>query len=475
MNINAKDWVNTCHQLMGKEPVELFHILEAASSYFATMPPLNVIVDVAHILMGRQGGATCFLRVEDVQALSEDAELGRAYSEYVEFFLGRLLGDIRILEARNAFMMLDASQKPDAIGVFLSQILSPEKMPGLDIQSPGIPEILSVLTKDGDDITEGFGHGLEGAVFSSLKKLASCARRTHVLIGDAEIYTLEHHEELKKSASRYALEQMAHLSERLEKELPRRMRGMTRPSGNIATSSDDESSYPIGGYSSISNVGSIENLVSSELVYMENGPELDLFDVRWVTNELLKYTRDESVFTRETRRLYVVCSPTLVEHKIKDAESPAQRAVLSMAALCVCVRKIEVWLEECGLEIRIVAPSVLVEEMGLLRLLLHKQIDSGVVTIEVYGEGKYGEDNDVMDEMKTYSNKIKTDFIWICGHKEGQPDIDQYVGCDNVVKSCLYLNGSKLSVYRHNQWHDVSQEGWQGWRQASYILLRGLV
>ena len=62
--------------------------------------------------------------------------------------------------------------------------------------------------------------------------------------------------------------------------------------GDAPTQLEEESAFPVGGFSSISTVGSLENLVTSELIYMDdpNDPASerpDQFDVRFVEGDLL--------------------------------------------------------------------------------------------------------------------------------------------------------------------------------------------
>src|SRR5690349_22712781 len=91
---------------------------------------------------------------------------------------------------------------------------------------------------------------------------------------------------------------------------------------------EDDAAFPQGGFSSVSNVGSLENLVTSELVYMEDDAGLDLFDMRYVEGELLYYTRDESLVVRRRRRVTFALLPGLTEARVKDAGLRWQRGVL---------------------------------------------------------------------------------------------------------------------------------------------------
>ncbi|MBF0240066.1 MAG: hypothetical protein HQM12_20380 [SAR324 cluster bacterium] len=68
----------------------------------------------------------------------------------------------------------------------------------------------------------------------------------------------------------------------------------------------DETWYPTGGVVELTHHGSFENLVSSELVFLEEGEALNLFDLRYVENDLLYFHRDEGVLRRKRRTLHLV-------------------------------------------------------------------------------------------------------------------------------------------------------------------------
>src|SRR5262249_57603158 len=92
----------------------------------------------------------------------------------------------------------------------------------------------------------------------------------------------------------------------------------------------DEDTYPVGGYSSISTKGTIESLLHSQLAYMEEARP-DLFDIKFVRDELFYYARDENQFLRRRRAFAFVLAPDLAQARFKDPEPPGQRLVLALA------------------------------------------------------------------------------------------------------------------------------------------------
>ncbi|HEY8376760.1 MAG TPA: hypothetical protein VIK91_09740, partial [Nannocystis sp.] len=108
-----------------------------------------------------------------------------------------------------------------------------------------------------------------------------------------------------------------------------------RRAQEVAVDEDDASHYPAGGFDALSTRGRFENLVRSEVAYVDAGREelevIDLFDVRFAQGELLFYTRDESPLFDQRRRVTVVIERPL-DQRHKHPELSAQTLVLVEAA-----------------------------------------------------------------------------------------------------------------------------------------------
>ncbi len=163
-----------------------------------------------------------------------------------------------------------------------------------------------------------------------------------------------------------------------------------RENESAVTAFKDAGLYPVGGFAEITTqTGSLESLVRSELVYMEEKEmqEVDLFDVRFVENELLYYKRDEGELMRRRRRLNIILD---LSTDMRFAPGKGEEQVWT----CVCalilrlLRDFSLMFERDAVtfRIRILAeniPEDLLNECGLLRVLLGKKIELGIASISI--------------------------------------------------------------------------------------------
>lgn len=374
--------------------------IEATIEIVAVLPPIGVVADLGRLL------ARAPFDIAKSEPVA-DPELRSAIDAYEEHVLGRLAADFRLETARDALIRLDQSLRPAAIAVFVEQVLARihQARAGEELDSPGPAAIRRVLHRHGLDLLELGGEALDDQAHAELRRelartyagLAVAARQCGALIGDVELYTLENHSALRSPSLRLAMAQIAEAAQLIERHMPVRVRRSAASRGRTPTKVEDESAYPIGGYASISTIGGIESLVSSELIYMSPpheraAGEVDLFDVRWAAGELLKYTRDESVHTRERRTICFGFAPSLDAARVKDPGVPFQRLVVCFGGVVAGIRKLCAWLDESELHLQLLMIArppeegplrrqPLHEEAELARLLLREHIESGVVEI----------------------------------------------------------------------------------------------
>src|SRR6185295_9713646 len=101
---------------------------------------------------------------------------------------------------------------------------------------------------------------------------------------------------------------------------------------------------PVGGFSSLSTRGTIESLLHSQLAFMEKEDRPDLFDMKFLRDELLYYARDENQFLRRRRTFIFALFPDLRHTRVKDPALPYQRGILLLGLVLVMVRRLSDWL-----------------------------------------------------------------------------------------------------------------------------------
>lgn len=362
--------------------------LLATLSEVPALPPPGVVLDLGRLATGASLSAASPL--PDTSPALRAAL--RAYEDHV---LARLAAEPHLEAVVNALARLPAALRPRGVAFLVSRVLTRLAFESGTSVSPGLAR-RTLEPPPAELLQAGFaalrqpGAALE-RLAEGYEALGHGARRARALLGDTEIFTLENLEHLQGLAQRLALQQAVEAAETLEQALPPRLRPRPLPAGRVPAHLEEEASYPLGGFSSVSNVGSLENLVTSELVYMEDEAELDLFDVRYVEGELLYYTRDESLFVRRRRVVTFVLLPELAQARVKDAQVPWQRLVVVLGLVLCLVRRLTLWLSQEELRFRVLflhegqGPGPLEAEQGLCTLLLREWRTRGLAEVDTAG------------------------------------------------------------------------------------------
>ena len=360
--------------------------IQASISDAPALPPVGVIADIGTLLEGGK------LSLAEAMPVTEP-RLRAAVRAYEDTLLGRLAADGRFEAASDALARLPEETRAEGVAVLVAQLLRHILYPEATAVSPAVAR--RVLMRPQEELLSlglaGLGPGaeeLQSGLIPGYEQLVHRARHTDVLLTDKDVFTLENLTVLRSMAQRVAIHQMVDAAQLLERGLPRRLRRRPGRRGGTPTKIEDESAYPTGGFAAITNAGAMENIVCSELVYMEDTDEFDLFDVRFAEGELLFYSRDESVFLRNQRWITILLHPDLTRARFKDAELPWQRLVLVLGLLLCAVRRLHDWLSEEALLFRFVfldrldgPPAPLSDEQELLGLLLREWIEKGTVQV----------------------------------------------------------------------------------------------
>nr|HEX4316192.1 hypothetical protein [Kofleriaceae bacterium] len=355
--------------------------IAACASELPALPPPAVIADVAVMLAGGRPVTT--------PPVGDDA-LRAAIRAYEDDVLARLAHGARFDDVVAAYAHAAPNDRPAAIALVVGAICERAAFDGAQVSPGALRRALSRPRDERDQLARDTG--APGELADAYLRLARGARQCRALVDDREVFAVDHLAVLRDLGGRMTADHVLAAAEAIGRTLPRRLTPHRAQRGTQDTQFADDTLYPAGGFSAITPGGSntsIENLVTSELVYMEDGNEPDIFTLRYVEGELLFYTRDDSVFRRRRHVVTVALAADLDDARVKDRGLPWQRLVLALGWLVAAVRWLGDQLGDRALQVHLMfPPKALVEERQIVTLLLEGEIARGAVAI---GDGVVGD------------------------------------------------------------------------------------
>ena len=205
-------------------------------------------------------------------------------------------------------------------------------------------------------------------------------------MGAEDHFELRHWESLRTEFLRIGCRQILELEGRLGDIDFDRIRLKPEPA-DTETEFVDESHFPAGGFAGLTNRGSFENMVLSELVYMSTEEEVSLFDLRYVEGELMFYLRDEGLLRRRRRTIHLIIDLGEFFH-LRSPGYDYQFAILVQGIILRLVRDLTAVFsnDAVQLEIHYLYRSnrePVEQEMQLLVLLLDDEVQHGNVVFHL--------------------------------------------------------------------------------------------
>jgi hypothetical protein len=355
--------------------------LEVASAG-QPLPPVGFVADLGHAAFQLDEVRTD-RREQPIPGFP--SALARTYEDYV---LGKLYADWTFARAADALRSYQGRDRARGLAFLLNQFreragfggveLSPAVLKGL-LQNP--PE--DVLRQGWEALTQD---GVQPLLIERYHDLIAAARRTAEVLAPEDLFELEHGTALDDLGQRLALRQVLQAATQLEASLPALRPPPRARRQQVPTRVLDEDTYPVGGYSSLSTRGSLESLLHSQLAYMDHTERPDLFDIKYLRDELLYYARDENQFWRQRRAFVIILFPDLVQARFKDAAQPWQRIVLLLGLLVAAVRRLSEWLSTDALRFVFLfvaqdGKQPLNAERRLLETVLREPIAHGIAEL----------------------------------------------------------------------------------------------
>lgn len=347
------------------------------------MPLSGFVGDVGQIAIGT-------LRNIDMEKLPVVPGLDHADTRgYEDYVLGKLYVDLSFERSADAVLRYHGRDRQRAIAYLVQRLcercelpcvlLSPAVIKGLVRMSA--EKVLSAAWEDVQQIR------VDRESIDDMRQMAVAFRRTGEVLGPEDIFELESGTALADFGQRIALRQVLRAAERLSSQLPQQKPRSLPRQYSVPSNMMEEDQYPIGGFTSISNRGTIESLVRSELAYIDPDSRPDLFDIKFARNELLYYSRDENQFFRRRLSFVYVLNADLHRARRKDPTLPYQTIVMLLAALYVMTKQLSEWLGHEAIEFHFLviddgSASPLSEERELLETLFCEEMTNGMVLVE---------------------------------------------------------------------------------------------
>jgi hypothetical protein len=362
------------------------------------LPPIGVVADFGHAAFGADRDPRAARDHLTIPGLPPG--LMRTYEDHV---LGKLYADWAFERAGDAMRRFQGRDRARGLAYVVRQFRDRGNYGGVEL-SPGVIRSLAESAPD-DLLRRGWeslaADGPMPRLIALYEALIAATRGMAEVLAKEDVEALEQRTALADMGEYVAHRQVLQTAHRLEAGLPRHKVKPLAGRKEVPTRVLDEDTYPVGGFSSISTKGSVESLLHSQLAYMEHEPDLrpDLFDVKYLRDELYYYSRDENQFLRRRRVFLFALYPDLVKARFKDPELPVQRIVMIQGLLKTAVDKLSEWLSTDALKFEFLFVQAgeakpLAQEAAELSVHFREQIGNGTVEVKhIAGDvGRYADE-----------------------------------------------------------------------------------
>ena len=238
-------------QIEGKD---YLNWIQSCSNELSGLPACGFIIDMGGLLAG--------LKMTELVPINK--KLRSAIQEYEEQLLLRLQSDYLWRSLMDAYQRCPVSLQSKAIALMVYQICQNIQLQKLTEINPGIFRHYANNKENSVVIVDT---AIEHRLIQQYRELAECARNCLQLINQTDIFLVENISRLGDLHQRLAIEKVVQAASELALHCPEHFK-IQKKQSSVSTKLQQTDNYPIGGFSSITNSGSIESLVTSELIYM---------------------------------------------------------------------------------------------------------------------------------------------------------------------------------------------------------------
>lgn len=357
-------------------------VLTAMVASGEAAPPFGFLADVVSIAVGDIARTARRTASENHVV---PATLIRRYDDHV---LGRLHVDPAFQRGAAAVCRYQQGERVRALAYALQQLQRQTGLEGVHL-SPGV--LRGIAARNRIILSEELATRPPASsqtewLALELDHVCRAFRQSPQLLAPEDLFELERGTAVKSFGQRLALRQTLQSARRLAAALPAQPPRVRSRWRDVPTPIAEEDQYPVGGYTSLSTRGSIESLLHSQLAYMERDESPDLFDIKFLRDELLYYSRDENQFLRPRRTTFLVLHPDLAAARVKDSALPFQRIILTLGLLTATIQTWMAWLTTEALRFEIIflddgSRSSLPHEREVLEIIFSTERELDIVRV----------------------------------------------------------------------------------------------
>lgn len=150
------------------------------------------------------------------------------------------------------------------------------------------------------------GRGLEAPrlLHEAYQSFLNQLKESNFKLTSIDIFEIGHPDLFKKTSDRIFYRRMMRATRGIRK-WTQSVFTIKEESNWIIAKYGEPQVLPLGGYDALSNKGSISSLVPSELAYMDSEMEFDLFDYKFLENQLMYFKRDSGAIFRIRRDIKI--------------------------------------------------------------------------------------------------------------------------------------------------------------------------
>lgn len=243
--------------------------------------------------------------------------VARLFETWITADIGEKIPNHKHLESENAYLKkirsTDGADKLD--GIFL---LSGADR-NLELAQPIIMQIIHRLPAfhnpniaySASDLEKSFSSSPNNAGFDANNALDDMYNKVHEQIAVAEfkfypddLFEISHPDLFERPIDRFFHQRMARVMKGLA-IWTKSVFTIKEESSWIVSKYGEPQTLPLGGYDELTNKGSLSSLVPSELGYIDESMDFDLFDYKFCENQLMYYKRDSGAVFRIRRDIVI--------------------------------------------------------------------------------------------------------------------------------------------------------------------------